>query len=165
MMSRFIPATSFSSDAAACSGCERAYGNAPELRLGPAMIQLNILTGNKAGTPWTTRRFPVKVGRSARNDLQVEEDGVWDQHLQITLDPAEGFTMETQAGALSSVNGQPVQGTVLRNGDIIEIGSAKMQFWMGEARQRGLYLREALSWAIVAAVSIGQLALIYWLIH
>ena len=50
----------------------------------------------------------------------------------------QGFTLTTAPNALASVNSQPVQTAVLRNGDIITLGSAKLQFWLGAARQRGL---------------------------
>ena len=89
------------------------------------MVQLKVLSGKKAGTAWVARRFPVRIGRSAAADLQLEEDGVWDQHLQLDFDPAEGIVLSAQPNALATVNGQPVQQTVLRNGDAIEIGSLK----------------------------------------
>ena len=56
------------------------------------MVQLQILSGKQAGALWVARRFPVHVGRAADNDLQLEEDGVWDEHLQLDFDPAEGFS-------------------------------------------------------------------------
>jgi hypothetical protein len=39
-----------------------------------------------------------------------------------------------------------------------------MQFWLSETRQAGLRLREGLTWAGIAAVSLGQIGLIYWLL-
>ena len=53
------------------------------------MVQLKILSGKKAGTAWVARRFPVRIGRSAGADLQLEESGVWDEHLQLDFKPAE----------------------------------------------------------------------------
>jgi pSer/pThr/pTyr-binding forkhead associated (FHA) protein len=129
------------------------------------MVQLQILSGKKAGTAWVARRFPVRIGRSAAAGLQLEEDGVWDQHLQLDLIPAQGFRLSAQPNALTAVNGQPVEQTLLRNGDLIEIGSLKMQFWLSETRQAGLRLREWLTWAAVAAISLGQVGLIYWLVR
>jgi pSer/pThr/pTyr-binding forkhead associated (FHA) protein len=129
------------------------------------MIQLKILTGKMAGTAWVARHFPVRIGRAAGADLRLEEQGVWDEHFQITLDGREGFTVETQPNALATVNGQPAQQSVLRNGDLIEIGSLKIQFWLSEAAQRGLNIRESLVWTIIAAVTVGQIALVYWLIR
>jgi hypothetical protein len=129
------------------------------------MIQLKILSGKKAGVVWDARHFPVRIGRSAAADLQLEEHGVWDEHLRIGLNPAAGFVLETQPEALVTANGQPVQRAVLRNGDTLEIGSVKMQFWLKEARQRGLNLQEGLVWAVIALVTASQVALLYWLIR
>jgi hypothetical protein len=129
------------------------------------MVQLKVLSGKKAGTLWVARRFPVRIGRAAAADLQLEEDGVWDQHLQLDFDPREGIVLNAQPDALASVNGQPVHQAVLRNGDAIEIGSLRMQFWLSETRQAGLRFREGLTWAAIAAVSLGQVAFIYWLLH
>ena len=129
------------------------------------MVQLKVLSGQKTGTAWTARRFPVKIGRSASADLQSEEHGVWDQHLRLDFDPAVGVVLSTEANALVAVNSQPVQQTVLRNGDIIGIGSLKMQFWLTETRQVGLRFREFLTWAAIAVISLGQVTLIYWLVR
>jgi pSer/pThr/pTyr-binding forkhead associated (FHA) protein len=128
------------------------------------MVQLKVLSGRKAGTAWVARRFPVRIGRSSAADLQLEESGVWAEHLELDFDPAEGIVLSAQPDALATVNGQPVRQTVLRNGDTIEIGSLRMQFWLSETRQAELRLREWLTWAGLAAVSLGQIGLIYWLL-
>src|SRR5687767_5457912 len=127
------------------------------------MVQLEILTGNTAGTRWATRRFPVQIGRNAESDLQLEEQGVWDHHVQISLNPAVGFILETQPQALVVANGQPVERLVLRNGDTIEIGAVKLRFWLSEPRQSRLRLQEFFVWTVVFGVTLGQVALIYWL--
>jgi len=129
------------------------------------MVQLKVLSGKKAGTTWVARRFPVRIGRSADADLRLEEHGVWDEHLQLDFNPAEGIVMSAQPNALATVNGQPVQQAVLRNGDAIDIGSLRLRFWLSETRQTGLRFREGITWAGIAAISLGQVALIYWLLH
>ena len=78
---------------------------------------------------------------------------------------AEGFNLAVAPSALVAVNGEPFQNQTLRNGDIITIGSAKLQFWLAAARQRGLRLREFFVWALIVAVTAGQFALIYWLLR
>ncbi|MEI6779466.1 MAG: FHA domain-containing protein [Verrucomicrobiota bacterium] len=129
------------------------------------MFQLKVLSGKKAGTVWVARRFPVRIGRAAAADLQLEESGVWDQHLKLDLSPEEGIVLSAQPNALATVNGQPAHRIVLRNGDAIDVGSLRMQFWLSEARQAGLSFREGLTWAGIAVVSLGQVGLIYWLLH
>jgi len=53
----------------------------------------------------------------------------------------------------------------LRNGDLIQIGSSKLQFWLSETRQFSLGLREWLLWSGIAIISMGQIALIYLLLR
>jgi hypothetical protein len=128
------------------------------------MVQFKILSGKKAGSSWETRRFPVRIGRSAGSDLRLEEAGVWDDHLKVGLEAAEGFTAETQSNAFASVNGQPIQRAALRNGDTLELGSVKLQFWLSEAPQRGQALRETFVWTLISAVCLAQIGLVYWLL-
>jgi pSer/pThr/pTyr-binding forkhead associated (FHA) protein len=129
------------------------------------MVQLNILSGKKAGDQPVARRFPFRIGRASENSLQLEDDGIWDQHLALEFRKDEGFLLTTASNALVTVNQQPVQSVLLRNGDIIAIGSAKLQFWLAATCQRGLRAREFFVWALVAAVTFVQLALVYWLIR
>lgn len=128
------------------------------------MVQFKILSGKMAGSSWEARRFPVHIGRSAKSDFQLEDAGVWDDHLKISLDRAEGFVLETEANALASLNGQPIQHATLRNGDTIDLGSARLRFWLSEARQRGQAVREAFVWTIITLVCLAQIALVYWLL-
>jgi pSer/pThr/pTyr-binding forkhead associated (FHA) protein len=128
------------------------------------MIQLNVLSGKKAGSRTVVRRFPFHVGRAAENDLQLDDDGVWDQHLALGFQSG-GFNLAVAPSALITVNGEPFQNQTLRNGDIITIGSAKLQFWLAAARQRGLRCREFFVWTLIAAVTAAQFALIYLLIR
>jgi len=128
------------------------------------MVQFSILSGKKAGAQWMARRFPVRVGRAVGTDLQLEDDGVWDEHFQLAFRSGEGFVLTTTGQALTSINGEPCQKSVLRNGDVIDAGAAKLQFWLAEARSRGLRFREAATWAGIAAVFLAQIGLLYWLL-
>ena len=129
------------------------------------MIQLNILSGKKAGTQTVARHFPFRIGRAAGSNLQLDDDGVWNQHLVLEFQKQEGFKLATASNTLATVNNEPVQSKILRNGDTITIGSVKIQFWLATARQRGLRLREGFVWALLVSVTLGQFALIYWLIR
>jgi pSer/pThr/pTyr-binding forkhead associated (FHA) protein len=129
------------------------------------VILFKFLSGKMAGGSWTTRRFPVRIGRVPSADLQLEEPGVWDQHLEISLDPKEGFVATISPGALATVNGHPLERAVLHNGDTIQMGAMKLQFWLAASRQAGLRIREWLTWVAIAAISLGQVWLIYWLLE
>ncbi|HUA37900.1 MAG TPA: FHA domain-containing protein [Candidatus Sulfopaludibacter sp.] len=129
------------------------------------MIELRILAGKKAGSQSVVRRFPFRIGRASGNDLQLNDDGTWDQHLTLDFHRREGFKVAAAPNALVMINNQPVQVALLRNGDTITLGSAKLQFWLAAARQRGLWLRERFVWALLVIVLLGQFALIYWLLQ
>ncbi len=125
------------------------------------MVQLSILSGKSAGGIHIIVRFPYSIGRARENNLCLDEAGIWDRHLTLAFQRGEGFTLEALAEALVTVNGQPQKNARLRNGDIISLGSAKLQFWLAPVPLRGLHLREALVWLTVAAVMAGEMVLIY----
>jgi len=127
------------------------------------MVQLSILSGKSAGDNHIIRRFPYLIGRAPENNLCLDESGVWDRHLTLNFQREEGFTMETLAEALATVNGQLQKSARLRNGDVISVGSAKLQFWLAPVPLRDLHLRELLVWFTVAAILAGQVVLIYWI--
>lgn len=129
------------------------------------MFALSILSGKQAGTTWVARRFPVRVGRAANSDLRLEEEGVWDRHLVLGIDPAEGCVLTSDAGAVTSVNGEPVQRAVLHNGDSIQAGAAQLRFWLAEARPGSLAAREILTWGLILGIFAAQAALLYWLLR
>jgi hypothetical protein len=129
------------------------------------MIQFGILSGKKAGTLMVARHFPFRIGRASGNDLQLEDEGVWDRHFTIEFNPQHGFNLTTAPEALTTIDGKSVQNVILRNGDIITAGLVKIQFWLAAARQSSLRLRENFVWALLIFVMLGQFILLYWLIR
>lgn len=129
------------------------------------MVQLHILSGKKAGSQAVASRFPFHIGRAAQNDMPLEDDGVWDQHLTLNFQKKEGFHLVAASDAIAAVNGKQVEDTILRNGDIITLGSAKIQFWLAPAPQRSLRLRENFIWALLILVTAGQFALLYFFLR
>ena len=128
------------------------------------MIQIKILSGETAGDIQVVRRFPFRIGRAPDNDLRLDAAGVWDRHLTLEFEKAQGFTLHTAAEAFAAVNEQPLTSTRLRNGDIISFGSAKIQFWLAPPPLRALRHREALVWALLSGVTAFQFFLIYRLL-
>lgn len=127
------------------------------------MVQLRILSGKQAGSGREIQRFPCTIGRSVLADVCLEESGVWEQHVEISLSLPEGFILKTFPNSLASVDGQRVERAVLRNGDMIELGLLKMRFWLTETQQQSLRAREVLTWLALGMLSLCQIGLIYWL--
>jgi len=129
------------------------------------MVQLKVLSGKQAGTVIVARRFPFIVGRNPAANLRLEEEGIWDRHLDLNLQMPEGFFLKVHSQARATVNDLPVQQAFLRNGDLIAIGPVKIRFSLSETRQLGLGPREFLTWIALGALCAGQLALIYQLLR
>jgi pSer/pThr/pTyr-binding forkhead associated (FHA) protein len=130
------------------------------------MIQLNILSGKKADSQTVVRHFPFRIGRAPQNDLQIEDDGVWDSHLTLELNHEnKRITLAVAPNAFAAINNHAVQSAPLRNGDIVSFGSAKIQFWLATVKQKGLRSRELFVWIILIAVTGAQFFLIYWLLR
>ena len=127
------------------------------------MVQLHILSGKKAGSPWVARRFPFWIGRSSGSALALDDAGVWDEHAEISVRPGEGVVLKSSVEASTLLNGDRIQQAILRNGDLIEIGSVKMRFSLSATQQSGLRVREVTTWIALAMICLGQVALIYWL--
>jgi len=127
------------------------------------MVRLQVFSGQHPGTTFA-RRFPFVIGRNNNADLCLEQNGIWDRHLELHLQIPDGFLLKAHPQALTRVNGQPVQQAILRNGDFIELGALKIQFSLSETRQRGLRTREFLTWFALAALCAGQIVLIYALL-
>jgi len=124
------------------------------------MVQLRILSGSRAGSTTAAGRFPFLIGRAANADLPLVEPGVWEQHLQITLE-GECFHLHLLSGALATVNGEKFQDHPLRNGDVIELGAVKLQFWLGDTQQVNLRWRERVIWIALLLLCLFQGWLMY----
>ncbi|MBU6400961.1 MAG: FHA domain-containing protein [Verrucomicrobia bacterium] len=127
------------------------------------MVQFRVLTGKQAGAVARASRFPWRIGRASDNDLRLEEPGVWEHHLDLLLDVPDGFKLALRPNALTTVNGQSAVQQRLRNGDVIELGSVKLQFWLSDPRQSRLLGREVFTWMLLAALAGVQVAMVYWL--
>lgn len=128
------------------------------------MIQVQILSGKQAGSEVVARRFPFCIGREAEADLQIDETGVWERHVQIDFQRGTGFVFLAGSQALLLINGERRENGRLRHGDMIDIGAVQLRFWLASAAQKSLRLRETLTWSALAALFCGQIALIYWLL-
>lgn len=128
------------------------------------MIQLHILSGRQAGGEIVVRHFPFVIGRGQAH-LPLEDGGVWEQHLQIDFLRSEGFTYTARSEAGVFINGAAAAAGLLRNGDLIELGAARLRVWLTRTSQRSLQWRERLTWAALLALFAAQAALVWWLLR
>ena len=127
------------------------------------MVQLQVLSGAAAGKKHQASIFPISVGRAADCTLALNDPGVFERHFEIHFSP-EGFTLAPGSNAVVMLNGARTERALLHNGDIIEAGLAKLQFWLGALPQRALALRETLTWLFIAAVVASQVYLVFRLL-
>ena len=129
------------------------------------MIQLQVLSGKQAGANIPVHDFPFTIGRGADANARFSDAGVWDRHCEIRFRPAEAFEFAVQPDAALLVNGERTQGGVLRNGDLLELGSVRLRFWLARSRQKSLRFREGLTWAALIALFVIQAAIVSWLLR
>jgi pSer/pThr/pTyr-binding forkhead associated (FHA) protein len=129
------------------------------------MVLLRTISGIQAGAETVARRFPFRVGRAPGSDLRLNSGGVWAEHCTIVRDPVHGLALRASEGALTLLNGAAVREAPLHNGDLLELGEVRLQFWLSPLRQHGLAWRERLTWLGLAGVLGVEFALVYWLTH
>jgi predicted component of type VI protein secretion system len=126
------------------------------------MVQLHILSGRKAGAKFDGASLPITIGRSEQSDISLDEPGVWPCHCKIHW-LREGLVLEVEPDALASVNDVPMPRALLRNGDLITLGGVTLRFSLSPIHQSSAVLREWLTWIALGVLSLGQVAVIYWL--
>src|SRR5208282_3669684 len=124
------------------------------------MVRLQILSGNRAGATFQSARFPMRAGRSQDSDFALDDPGVWPRHFQIDWQP-DGLVLEVEPDALLSLNDTPVRRAILRNGDVMTLGAVRIRFSLSPVHPSSLAALEWLTWIALAALCLGQVALIY----
>jgi hypothetical protein len=93
----------------------------------------------------------------------LEDDGVWEGHASIALTATGYFHLIARPEAMVCVDGVRVTEARIKEGDVIDLGAVKLVFHLASARQRGLALREWILWAVLFALALGELILMFWL--
>lgn len=128
------------------------------------MAKLSVISGKKIGLNAVINDSPFVVGRSKEVDLQIDDDGIFDRHFQITHSAGDGYYLEVFEPALVSVNDVYIKKIRLKNGDFIQSGNVKFRFWLAEVKQKNFIFYEILFWSWLALLTGFQVFLIYYLI-
>jgi hypothetical protein len=100
------------------------------------MVQLSILSGKMAGEIQLIRHFPFLIGRSRENHLCLDDAGIWERHLTLGFQKEQGFTLETAAEALATVNPSAQRGHHLdriRQNSVLAGASAIAPPWLSRS--------------------------------
>jgi len=129
------------------------------------MVLFRVLSGKQAGATQQIARLPLVIGRHASVGFRLEEEGVLQEHLRLDVEPGEGFILTVLADGLAVLNGHPLKRSLVRNGDVIQLGAATVQFWLSATRQRSYQGWENALWVGLAAFCAAQILLIYQLLR
>ena len=126
------------------------------------LAQLTILSGNGKRHNLEANHFPVLIGRGEKCGVQLKAKGVWKRHVMLDLGNEGGFVLRPEKDASTLINNESLKSARrLRNGDIITVGSVKLQFWLGRPRQRSMEGRELVFWLMLYVILVAQAWLIW----
>lgn len=95
------------------------------------MASMIIVSGPNEGDYYPLGKRTMVVGRDEGCPIQILDDLVSRKHLQVRHDAATGsyYALDMKSANGVYINSRKVAAeTVLRDGDIIEVGSSKMMF-------------------------------------
>jgi len=125
------------------------------------MVRIQIISGKMAGSETVARHFPFTLGRSHECELRLEDEGVWDKHCEFTMSAKNGFVLTTHSEAIVLVDGENAAGKMLKNGATLDIGAAKVRFWLSDTRQKAFHWRETFTWFAFLMIFIVEIYLVY----
>jgi pSer/pThr/pTyr-binding forkhead associated (FHA) protein len=128
--------------------------------------ELIVQTGRHAGARRPLAGPVVLIGRAPGCDVRLQMEGVEPRHCLLAHTPEGVFLRDLQTDVGTLVNGTRVQGTLLRDGDVVAVGSVQFRVHGLPQTQReerlspaeAAALRDA--WRVqTAAVAAQQIAL------
>jgi hypothetical protein len=123
---------------------------------------VEIETGSSEGPRFFSLDcLPVSVGRHGTECL-LDKPGVWDCHLVLSRD-SQGWIVATPHGEGAVFRGGDQLGpaTRLKNGDSLDLGSARLQFRISSPRQRTLWMLETVTWSGLLALVVAQVLILF----
>lgn len=108
--------------------------------------------------------LPFSVGRHPDDSFHRSVPGLWDRHLVVDWDPAEGIVGTVREGATATVSGTPFRSHRLRNGDEIQLGGLTLTFFLARPERRGLSARDVLFWGAFFTVVASEALILAFLL-
>jgi pSer/pThr/pTyr-binding forkhead associated (FHA) protein len=101
----------------------------PSERLAAMGLVLESL--DESGVQHKIGRVTTTLGRVTGNDIAINSTSVSRFHARIVVEPDGTYLIDLQSTNGCSVNGQRVSRQIIRDGDVIAIGSAKFRLAIG----------------------------------
>jgi hypothetical protein len=121
---------------------------------------VEIVAGDPEGSQiFSLDRLPLSVGRRSGECL-INRTGVWDGHIVLSRD-AEGWIVATPHTEAAVFRGGEQLGpaTRIKNGDGLDLGSARLLFRISPPRQRTLRMLETFTWSGLVILVVAQILL------
>lgn len=127
------------------------------------LYRLIILTGERRGEQLTVSEEPMKIGRGADCDVRVNDPEMAQAHAEVTHKPGGPVICDLGSMNRILVNNREVRQTVLRHGDVVELGrtrflvQAYVQAEVEAAAAEGRRRRRGLIGGLIAAALVAAL--------
>jgi pSer/pThr/pTyr-binding forkhead associated (FHA) protein len=100
----------------------------PVERVNEVGFTLTIMGGSDQGKNYTFDRVEITIGRTMDNDVVLPDPGISRQHMSIRDKGGAYILKDLGSSNGTKLNGKGIREEVLRPGDIIEAGGAKVRF-------------------------------------
>ena len=132
---------------------------------GPASAPSPVLegiSGGAKGLRFTLRAGRQAIGRSAANDIIIDDSSVSASHAWIIAQRRQYAIMNTLSTNGTFVNGKRIHETTLKHNDHVRFGRAEFVFL---TREPGVARSRLLQWILVGTILLIVLvAMAWWLI-
>lgn len=100
------------------------------------MASLSVIQGADQGKRFEFTSTPLALGRDSSNAIRLQDTEISRRHAELRRE-SEGYrVVDLHSANGTFVNGKPVDQTVLRSGDRIQLGQTVMLFHEGSAAAR-----------------------------
>jgi len=97
-------------------------------------FRLTVLAGPEEGRDYAFERIEITIGRTMENDVVLPDPGISRQHLSIRDKGGAYILKDLGSSNGTLLNGHKVLEEVLKSGDVITIGGAKVRFEAEESQ-------------------------------
>lgn len=123
------------------------------------MVQVIISIPGQPDREVALASLPARLGRARRCEIVCEADGLWDEHLRLSLDVSGRLAVEAVQHALVTVNDRKVETAVLKPRDRIRCGSALLEISPAPPVPRGDAPGSLTLWCLFSAALVTQVVL------